>query len=401
MKKLGIYQIMGPSNCNDAHVSEYCQNYLVELGKKTEIEIYAAEENEFQKEGAKIFFIGSGGTAEPFSRVYQCVKGPYYLLTVPAYNSLPAAMEISAFLREKGEKCEIIHGTLEENAERIKKLYIVSEAKKHIQNMKIGAIGEAITLVASRANHKILKERFGCELVVLEVEELIREYQKGGYEDNEYVKAIKAKGYNQGEVEKALNVYGAVKRIVDRNHLDAVTVRCFDLLGSIGTTGCLALAILNAEGVPAACEGDTRSLIAMTVLHELTKEPVFMANPSQMDAHTNEVIFAHCTLPVNMPDDYELTTHFESGMGVALAGDLKPGPVTVFKCDESMERYYVQDAELVESLHREYLCRTQLRLKFPKGTDYFLKEPISNHQMICKGHWAKLIREFFKNGKED
>ena len=395
MNRLGVYQILGPSNCNDARIPDYCRQYLRDLGEKAGMEIYAAEEPEFQKQGPKVFFIGSGGTAEPFSRVFRCVEGPYYLLTVPAWNSLAASMEILSFLHEQGERGEILHGTLEENAARIRELYTVSEAKNHLRSMRIGAIGEAVTLVASRADHRLLKERFGCELIDLEVEELIREYQKGGYEENAWVQAVKKKGYLPEETEKALNVYGAVKRMVEKNHLDAVTVRCFDLLGSIGTTGCIALALLNAEGIPAACEGDTRSLLAMTVLHELTGEPVFMANPSQLDAQKKEMIFAHCTLPINMPEDYELTTHFESGIGVALSGELKPGPVTVFKCDESMERYYVQDAVLLESLHRKDLCRTQLRIQFPEGTDYFLKAPISNHQMICKGHWAKLIHEFF------
>lgn len=396
MERLGVYQIMGPSNCNDARIPEYCRNYLKELSEKAGMEIYAAGEEDFKGQAPHIFFIASGGTAEPFSRVYQCAEGPYYLLTVPAWNSLAASMEILSFLHEHGEKGEIIHGTVEENAARLRELAAVEEAREHLRTMRMGAIGEAITLVASRADHAVLKERFGCEMVNLDVQELIEEYKKGGYDDNPYVHGIKAKGYDSEEIEKALNVYGAVKRMVERNGLQAVTVRCFDLLGSIGTTGCLALAILNAEGIPAACEGDTRSMIAMTVLHELTHEPVFMANPSYLDPQKREMIFAHCTLPADMPESYELTTHFESGIGVALSGDFKPGPVTIFKCDETMERYYVQNAELVESLHREDMCRTQLMIRLPEGTDYFVQAPISNHHMICKGHWADRVHEFFK-----
>ena len=395
MDRLGVYQILGPSNCNDARIPDYCREYLLDLGREAGMEIYAAEEKEFCGQGPKIFFIGSGGTAEPFSRVYRMAQGPYYLLTVPAWNSLAASMEILSYLQRNGEKGEIIHGSLKDTAARIREICAVHKAKEELRSMRIGAIGEAVTLVASRADHETLKETFGCQLIDLDVEELIREYQIGGYEDNAFVREVKEKAYDPAETEKALNVYGAVKRMISRNQLSAVTVRCFDLLGSIGTTGCIALAILNAEGIPAACEGDTRSLLAMTVLNKLTGQPVFMANPSQLDAENKEMIFAHCTLPLNMPDSYQLTTHFESGIGVALAGDLEPGPITVFKCDET-NRYYAQDAELLESLHRPDLCRTQLRIGLPEGTEYFLKAPISNHQMICKGHWSKRIREFFE-----
>ena len=50
-------------------------------------------------------------------------------------------------------------------------------------------------------------------------------------------------------MEKALDVYGAAKRLVLKYGLSAVTVRCFDLLTTVHTTGCLALAILNCPDV--------------------------------------------------------------------------------------------------------------------------------------------------------
>ena len=33
-----------------------------------------------------------------------------------------------------------------------------------------------------------------------------------------------------------------------------------------------------------------------------------------------EMVLAHCTLPMNMPESYRLSTHYESGIGVAVAG---------------------------------------------------------------------------------
>lgn len=127
-------------------------------------------------------------------------------------------------------------------------------------------------------------------------------------------------------MDKALQVYGALKRLIARYDLTGVTVKCFDLLGRIHTTGCLALALLNAEGIPAACEGDQKSLVSMAVLEALTGQAGFMANPSCMDPEKSEIIFAHCTLPINMPDSYHLVTHFESGIGVAVSGDLAVQP---------------------------------------------------------------------------
>ncbi len=198
------------------------------------------------------------------------------------------------------------------------------------------------------------------------------------------------------ETEKALNVYGALKRLIKKYDLNAVTVRCFDLLKAVHTTGCLALAILNAEGIPAACEGDQKSLISMVILNALTGGSGFMANPSCMDPKKKEIIFAHCTLPIDMPDDYNLTTHFESGVGVAVAGNLESQEMTIFKCDETMKRYYAGRATLLETMHRKDLCRTQMKLYLEDGTEYFAKSPISNHHIICKGDWKEVIDQFFE-----
>ena len=152
---------------------------------------------------------------------------------------------------------------------------------------------------------------------------------------------------------------------------------------------------MNAEGIPAACEGDQKSLVSMAVLYALTGESGFMANPSCMEPETGEIIFAHCTLPMDMPDAYSLTTHFESGIGVAVACDLAPQEMTVFKCDGTLKRYYAGRAKLLETLHRSDLCRSQMRLKLEDGTGYFSGRPISNHHIICKGDWKEVIEEFF------
>lgn len=120
-----------------------------------------------------------------------------------------------------------------------------------------------------------------------------------------------------------------------------------------------------------------------------------MANPSCMDPEKSEIIYAHCTLPIDMPDSYSLTTHFESGIGVAVTCDIEPQPMTIFKCDDTLKRYYAGRAKLLETMHRKDLCRAQMRLYLEDGTEYFSSRPISNHHIICKGDWKEVIDEYF------
>ena len=395
MGELKVKFLMGPAECNDAHIPQYSDEFLAALSEALGEKVVCAEMDEVSKQPLPVYFIASGGAERGFKAAYQQTKEPYILLTTPGYNSLAASMEIMGFLQENGLKGEILHGTPETIAKRLAVLKRVAEAREKLSHTRLGCFGEPGGLIASDADFAKVKEASGMECVLFDLEELVEEFYKGGYPENRYTEELKAKGYKLEEVEMALDVYGALKRLVDKYDLHGVTVKCFDLLDKIHTTGCLALAILNAEGIPAACEGDQKSLVSMAVLEALTGQPGFMANPSCMDPEASEIIFAHCTLPIDMPDSYRLTTHFESGIGVAVTCDLAPQPMTIFKCNDTFTRYYAGKAELLETMHRADLCRAQMRLKLLDGTGYFSSNPISNHHMIVKGDWKEVIDEFF------
>ena len=390
--------LVGAADHNDvASALKFSEAFVKEVESLLGHEIRWGETEELKDQGLSLFFIASGGAERSFVREHEKVSGPYILLTTSGYNSLAASMEIMGYLKEHGLKGEIIHGTPEVCAKRLSVLKRIADAKKKLSAMRLGCIGTPLGLIASDADAAALKARTGMELVDIDINELIEEYHKGGYPENKYTEDLKAKGYKPEETEKALNVYGALKRMIARYDLQAVTVRCFDLLGSIHTTGCLGLAILNAEGAPAACEGDQKGLISMCVLNALTDESSFMANPSCLDPETSEIIFAHCTLPIDMPDSYSLTTHFESGIGVAVTCDIAPQPMTVFKCNDTLTDHYAGRAELLETMHRDNLCRSQMKLHMTDGTAYFTDSPISSHHMICKGDWKEVIDEYFRS----
>ena len=110
------------------------------------------------------------------------------------------------------------------------------------------------------------------------------------------------------------------------------------------------------------------------------------------------MLFAHCTIPFNMVERYELDTHFESGIGVGIRGYMKEGPVTIFKVAGNLSRYFVEEGELCRSQAKPDLCRTQqiIRLSHPHRTSYFLTDPIGNHHIILPGHHQELLEEMLK-----
>ncbi|MBR3096632.1 MAG: hypothetical protein IKH17_01995, partial [Bacteroidales bacterium] len=159
-------------------------------------------------------------------------------------------------------------------------------------------------------------------------------------------------------------------------------------------TGCLALSCFNSEGIPASCEGDVPALVSMMIAHALTGVSGFQANPARIDVQTGEILFAHCTIPFNMVEDWRFETHFESGIGVGIHGIFPKGPVTVFKVSGDLRRHFVAEGELIGNQYEQNLCRTQVIVRLnPADARYFLTDPIGNHHIILPGHCKGLLEE--------
>jgi L-fucose isomerase-like protein len=198
---------------------------------------------------------------------------------------------------------------------------------------------------------------------------------------------------SRDEVVKAMRLYRSVKGIVERYRLNAFTLNCFDLIPTTHTTGCVALALLNQEGIPAGCEGDEQTLLTMLAVQAVTGEMTFMANPSKiLDNAAHEMVFAHCTIAPAMTDRYIVRDHYESLSGVAVEGIFDPMEMTIIKCGgAAMERYFISKAQLLECTTNPNMCRTQLHLRLDESLDYFLERSIGNHHVIVRGNHVEKL----------
>ena len=363
-----------------------------------------------------LIYIRTGGTEGLFREVYPRLQGRIRLLASGKSNSLAAAMEILSFLRSEGREGEILHGSADYIAGRILKgmapaasvcqLKKNTVAKKNasvsacdIHAMRLGVVGRPSDwLIASEANRTALKERAGIALVDISMQELIDgirevEYDVMGLTELPFPIRM---DYDGTVLDGALNIYGALKKLIATYSLDGLTVRCFDLLTTVHNTGCLALAILNAEGVCSACEGDVPALVSMMIARKVAGQSAFQANPSRIDPTTGTFVFAHCTAPLDMLRRYEYDSHFESGIGVAVRGELPCGVVTLFKISPDMSQCFVCEGELQRNLKEKNLCRTQVQIHMDNVAEYFLSRPIGNHHIIISGAHASSLRDWAK-----
>lgn len=127
----------------------------------------------------------------------------------------------------------------------------------------------------------------------------------------------------------------------------------------------------------------------MLVARELCGHCGFQANPARIDPENGLMLLAHCTIPLDMIRCGEYDTHFESGIGVAIHGEMEEGPVTLLKIAPDLRQCFAADALLLCNQADRDLCRTQVILRAPGTARYFLTDSIGNHHVILPGHHAR------------
>ena len=394
---IAIYTITSSLH-DETAVSALSDAFLKDIFPEGNFLMRGNDFSDFGSHSLDLIYVRTGGAEGIFKSLLpeMLARGTerYYLLTSGKSNSLAASLEILSYLRQQGLKGEVLHGGAAYLQERVAVLSQLSEARRKFKDMRIGVIGQPSDwLIASHADPMAVMDRLGVRLVEVPMEELLTEYEKafGESAPDEVPMESKVREAYPG----AVRIYRALRVLVERNRLDAFTLRCFDLLTTVGNTGCLALATFNSEGVPASCEGDVPALLSMMIAHALTACTGFQANPARIDVESGKMLFAHCTIPFAMVKDWQYDTHFESGIGVGIHGVFPEGPVTVFKVSGDLKRHFVAEGELLANQYEDHLCRTQVVLQLsPADARYFLTDPIGNHHIILPGRCKALLEEF-------
>jgi L-fucose isomerase-like protein len=348
-----------------------------------------------------VIVVGTGGTEHAVLDLVQRRHAhapwePVVLVAHPLHNSLPAALETLARIRRDGVTGRVVQVSQEgELAATIVDLLTIHR----FQHARIGLVGQPSEwLVASVPDRERFHERWGLELVDVPVEEALGHHRDA---PDVEVQAVAVR-FTNGETPSrdtiaAAAMHPTLERIIRAHRLDAVAVRCFDFITELQTSGCIALAQLNEDGIVAGCEGDVASTVAMMLARELLDQPGWIANPARIDPVAGEVVLAHCTVAPSMVDGIELHTHFESGLGVGIRGSFAPGPVTLMRLGgDALERSWFAEAELTGNRHSSDLCRTQVVIAGLERAEELLDDPLGNHVVMVRGHHRHRLERWWR-----
>lgn len=329
------------------------------------------EEADFNEADAIILYPLTGGT-ENGLKEFVVYRKPTIVYGDPFNNSLAAGIELREYFRER-----LIPSTLVKDFNELKAALLGYEDMKETLDkflrMRIGLIG--------RVSPWLINERFELPYTKISLKKFYEYYDavadEEGWEAVEGIvsKAAEIKEPDKKALIKAGRIYVAIKRILEDYRLSGFTIGCFDLIGKIGSTPCLALAMFNALGVPAACEGELNSLLGMMIARLFFDKPAFMGNIADYDE--SHVLLAHCTAP--LIGRYVLRSHFESGTGVGVDVQLPKGKASLLKIRG--RKAVVAGVEVVGQEHSNMRCRTQVKLRIEDAMD-FIDGTLGNHHLL-------------------
>jgi len=404
-KKFVFFPIASSINqIPSSEIAKEIQTELLHLGGE------CVDENRIHEETPFFFLILTGGTEQKLYELWQKRKSSFYrepviILTHGGNNSLPASLEIIARLQQEGAKGTIIY--IDERNKEYKN--DIDRLIKHLNifhklhKTNIGLIGESSEwLIASMPEVGLVKNVWGPQVIKISINELKEEIST--VKENEiedaysfFVNRAEAiKEPSRKEIKQVVKIYSALRKLKDKYELSALTLRCFDLVTDLESTGCFALAKLNDEGITAGCEGDLVSTIGMVWASAITDQSVWMANPAQIDEVNNIIKLAHCTVPIGMVDKYRIRSHFESGLGVGIEGEFSKGKITLFRLGgKDIKKLWITNGEIISYSKEENLCRTQVNVKIHGAKpSELLTEPLGNHLLMIRGSFAKEMEQW-------
>jgi L-fucose isomerase-like protein len=331
-----------------------------------------------------------GGTVQLIKSIAEKGK-PVLVLAHEGMNSLPAALEALPSISED-DPPQLLFGMEEAGLKKLEDFFKGLKALDSLRGQRILLVnGSDPGLPYSIADEGSLKERLGIEIVNTGMSEFRAKHD--GIERSKAVgesrkmeeRAPIDPKLDRDSLERSAKIYLTMKDLVDDSGVSASSLNCFPLLDSYDISGCYALSALNDEGIVSGCEGDVPSTVAMMVLKELSGQPAFMGNATYIDEH--RVVIAHCTIATKLTTTFGYTTHFESGKGVGITGELRKGErVTILRFSRAFNIMRAGEGTITKGkAWSKELCRTQVEIEIDGDARSMMERPLGSHYALTYG----------------
>ncbi|KYK34455.1 MAG: hypothetical protein AYK19_12000 [Theionarchaea archaeon DG-70-1] len=365
----GLYPVVAPLHDKEK-VEKVIQTYRTKLKCELVLKV--------PRDGVVLVLVCTGGTERLVLEAAR-INPNVILLAHKEQNSLPAALEALAALKTMGIPSRIIFGLDDASLAELEAAIKIFEVAETLRNTRIGIFGFPSPWLINLPDFSRAENLFGVRFVHIDLSHVVKEVSQVTSVESLEADMVEC---TKEDLEKALTLFHAIKNVAEREKLQALGIKCFDLIELMNTTGCLAVSLLNDAGTTAGCEADIPATLTMYILQLLTGNPTFMGNLCSVSE--DKVLLAHCTIATSLVETFVFNTHFESGTGVSIQGTFSKGPATLAKLDAAFQKMVLAEGEITESVTLPELCRTQVTLNLTNAKE-LLKKSLGNHLVLSPG----------------
>ncbi len=344
-----------------------------------------------KQDDGQLLFIASGGSEQHAVQLTKPHRN-VILLCHRECNSYAAAIEIAAYLRAHNKRVSMIDVFAPDAFEEFMEIQKINQALEKLTRQKAALIGDVSDwLIISDVESSLITEKLGIELMRLPWSKLADYRDKEpSLEFLEYFPNI-----NPKQLHETARVYSLLEEVIKEKSLSAISVECFSMVMRDQVTACLPLAVLNQKNIVAACEGDICSMLGMMFIKSIEEEIPWMANIAEIKEEN--ILFAHCTAPLQLLKSFQITTHFETGCGTAISGKFENQEAGVFRVDNKLKKFMLLNGDIIHCPDHDFACRTQIDFKTSKEQVKLLKErSLGNHHLIFPARHIPMVKRLMQ-----
>jgi len=344
--------------------------------------------------GYLVLIFLTGGTSSTARYIVRSLKKKFVILIAyGANNSLPSALSCKGRLELIGVTVHVLFSMKPKDiVQSFKELLDVISAVHSIRELKVALIYSTEKTVEAEE----FERKTGAKVIPVSSFKVREEMKKV---HNTEIKEVLKRNFSKTEflvnkemLYKPIRLYVAIRNIVRELNANAATINCFNFILKEKITPCIAVALLNNEGIPFACEEDYHSLMLLTLTNKLNSAG-WIANPSAIS--NNYIVFAHCTIAPKLTEKISIIEHFETKYPVSISGGLKRNiKYTVMRLTYDYKSLVATTANVAKTgLISVNMCRTQAYLKLEKiKPKEFLEIAKGNHHVIAPGNLINKLR---------
>ncbi len=250
-----------------------------------------------------------------------------------------------------------------------------------------------------------IRERLGTEIVHITPERVKAAFEAADdatsrADAREWISgALRVVEPTEREIVSSSRLYLALRRLMDEERAQAVTINCLGLFAQkrLPAYPCLAFCKMNDLGLIGVCEGDIDSTLTQLTFTYAFGVPGYVSDPV-IDTSTDTVIHAHCVSATRMDGPagerapYLIRSHMEDNKGASLQVKMRVGQVITMAKLINQDTMLVSTGTITSNPESDRGCRTKIATRVVNARKLLEGYEGGLHRVIFYGDRVRAVR---------